>query len=222
MPSPSPFDHPNLILSEHKAYDALFTKIRDVKTTTPDFVLYSKRLMRLLAEDTIAALPHRSTIIETPCCPNFEGSSLDVDKICIVSIVRAGDSLMEAVRECLPQAHIGKILIQRDESSELKEPKFYYKKMPQNVESMNIILCDPMLATGGSAEAAIRTLKDECGVALNKITFSNVISCPEGLKRMSEVYPEVKIITACIDEKLNDDKYIVPGLGDYGDRFFGT
>jgi len=145
-----------------------------------------------------------------------------VDKICAISIIRAGDSLLQAVLECLPEAHVGKILIQRNEESKEKEPILYYSKMPPGVENMHILLCDPMLATGGSALCAIETLKEKYGIKTEKIIFANMICCPEGLKTMGASYPEIKIVTACIDEKLNDEKYIVPGLGDYGDRFFNT
>jgi len=194
-----------------------------VKTTPEDFAFYAKRAMRLLAEDAIAELQTSPITIQTPCVDQFEGTAVvDKNQICAVSIVRAGDSLLEAVRECLPGVPVGKILIQRDEESPGKEAKLFYAKMPPGVKDMTIILCDPMLATGGSAMKAIETLVSEFGVSPSNILFANMICCPEGLLSMATAYPQIKIVTACIDECLNDQKYIVPGLGDYGDRFFNT
>ncbi len=142
--------------------------------------------------------------------------------MCAVSIIRSGDALVESFRECLPGISVGKILIQRNEESIQKEAKYYYSKMPKDVGEMDIILCDPMLATGGSAKAAIEVLVEEYKINTNRIIFANMISCPEGLKALGDTYPEIKVVSACIDDRLNEDKYIVPGLGDYGDRFFNT
>lgn len=214
--------HPRLVVSPSKAFGHLFTKIRDANTKPADFASTAKRAMRLLAEDAIAELPTRSVEVETPCGP-AAGVHVDADEnLCAVSIIRAGDSLLESVRECLPSVSVGKILIQRNEDSEEKEPKLFYSKMPPRVADMNILLCDPMLATGGSAKMAIETLVSKHNVKPERIIFANVICCPEGLGAMAEAYPEVKIVTACVDKKLNEEKYIVPGLGDFGDRFFGT
>jgi len=213
--------HPNLVVGPSKAYSTIFTEMRKADNSPIVFASYARRAMRLLAEDAIAELPTKQTQIITPCGPTA-GTELAVDKICAISIIRAGDSLLQAVLECLPEAHVGKILIQRNEASEEKEPILYYSKMPPNVENMHILLCDPMLATGGSALCAIQTLREEYGIKAENIIFANMICCPEGLKAMADAHPEIKIVTACIDEKLNEEKYIVPGLGDYGDRFFNT
>ena len=113
-------------------------------------------------------------------------------------------------------------MIQRDESHPDKIAKLFYSKMPPGVESMHVLLCDPMLATGGSAVKALETLCTEYKVDPRKIVFANMICAPEGLKVLARAYPDVKIVTATVDECLNDEKFIVPGLGDYGDRFFGT
>jgi len=176
---------------------------------------------RILAEEAIAELPTTHSAIQTPCSP-FEGTHIDTDNLCAVSIIRSGDALLESVRECLPSVAVGKILIQRNEESKEKEAVFYYSKMPPGVENMNVLLCDPMLATGGSAKAAIDCLVEKYHVRKERIFFVNMITCPEGLKTMAEDYPEIKIISACVDDGLNEEKYIIPGLGDYGDRFFNT
>jgi len=178
--------------------------------------------MRLLAEEAIAELPsQRNVEVMTPCGP-APGVEINTANVCAVSIIRAGDSLLEAVRECLLGVKTGKILIQRNEESKEKEPKLFYSKMPPGVDKMDILLCDPMLATGGSAKMAILTLVTKYNVDPARIVFANMICCPEGLKEMHNVYPEVKIVTAMVDDCLNDEKFIVPGLGDYGDRFFNT
>lgn len=177
--------------------------------------------MRLLAEDAIAELPERAVVVTTPCSVT-SGFEIDTSNLCAVSIIRAGDSLLESVRECLPGVHVGKILIQRNEESPDKEANLYYSKLPPGVEDMDILLCDPMLATGGSAKMAIHTLMVKYSVKPERIIFANMICCPEGLHAMAKAYPEVKVVTARVDECLNEEKYIVPGLGDYGDRFFNT
>jgi uracil phosphoribosyltransferase len=116
---------------------------------------------------------------------------------------------------------VGKILIQRDEDHPQKIPQFYYSKFPKQIANMYVLLCDPMLATGGSAVAAIQCLIQH-GVNPDKLILANMICAPEGLRILAKQYPMVKIVTASVDETLNEEKFIVPGLGDYGDRFFNT
>ena len=233
--------HPNLIVCTSKALPILFTKLRNKTTNHVDFVKYSKRVMRIVAEEALAEFPTIEVDVETPCGPckgiqhvgcnngdNNDDSGNGNEypsNICAVSIVRSGDALLESVLEVEPGIKVGKILIQRDEEHPEKIPKLFYSKLPPNVsQSCNggILLCDPMLATGGSAMMAIQVLQEKYQIDTSKIIFANVICAPEGLQAMSQKYPEIKIVTACVDEKLNSDKFIVPGLGDYGDRFFGT
>jgi uracil phosphoribosyltransferase len=212
----------NLILSQSKAYATLFTKMRDVNTSSGDFVKYSKRAMRLLAEDAIAEFPSPALQIKTPC-GTFAGTQmLDPTQICAVSIIRSGDALLETVRECIPECSVGKILIQRDESHPDKPAKLFYSKMPPSVADKYVLLCDPMLATGGSAHVALDVLVVTYKVKPHRIIFANMICAPEGVDAIHKVYPKVKIVTACVDEALNAHKFISPGLGDYGDRFFNT
>ena len=178
--------------------------------------------MRLLAEDALAEFPLTPIAIETPCGP-FEGlESLPPTEICAVSIVRSGDALLEIVRDILPGCKVGKILIQRDESHPKKLPKLFYSKLPPNVQDMHVLLCDPMLATGGSAITALDVLVNGNKVDPTKIIFANMICAPQGLRALAGAYRDVKIVTAMVDKELNEEKYIVPGLGDYGDRFFNT
>ena len=140
--------------------------------------------MTILAEETLAHLPLATSkvSVQTPCA-SFEGEEVDVDKICCVSIVRAGDSLLGRFRAVMPGVSVGKILIQRDESTKEKEAKLFYSKLPPGIEKKQVVLCDPMLATGGSAKKAIESLVD-VGVPPSSIVFSNVVSCPEGLMAM--------------------------------------
>ena len=123
------------------------------------------------------------------------------------------------MRRVVPDAKTAKILIQRDE--ETAQPVLMYSKLPPKIEAMNVLLCDPMLATGGSALTAIKVLKD-AGVPEERITFANVVSCPEGLANLKKHAPKVVVVTSAVDEGLDARKYIVPGLGDFGDRYYGT
>ena len=121
--------------------------------------------------------------------------------------------------QCCRSIRIGKILIQRDEAT--AEPFFYYAKLPQDIAERCVLLLDPMLATGGSAMKAVEHLLEK-GVPQAAIIFLNIISCPEGLRAFTEQYPDIHIVTAELDERLDEKKYIIPGIGDFGDRYFGT
>ena len=200
---------------------------KDENTGAAEFVHYSKRIMRLLVEETAAALPSKPLTINTPTNIRYKGQVNIIDtnpeKVCLVSIIRAGDALLESFRELFPGATVGKMWIQRNESSSTKEAVHSCTKLPPAINEMEaVVLCDPMLATGGSSMAALHTLIDDYGVKPERIVFSNVISCPEGLDALAKDFPDVKIVTAWVDEGLNQEKFILPGLGDYGDRFFNT
>ena len=128
--------------------------------------------------------------------------------------------MLDVFMELVPESTVGKILIQRNEESAAKEPILFYSKLPSLV-GKNVVLVDPMLATGGSAKVAVQVLIDK-GALESKITFLNVVSCPLGLTSLLEAYPAITVVTGSIDYGLNSNKYIVPGLGDFGDRYFGT
>lgn len=215
--------HPNLVVLQNKSLVHLFTKIRDRTSGSQDFEFFATRLMNLLAEETLAEISTTPVTVETPCSVPFAGTTYDPRSIVLVSIIRAGDSLLESFRKLLPGSSVGKILIQRDESKADKPAVQTYFKCPVDIGApgKTVVICDPMLASGGSCIRAIQSLV-EVGVAPERIIFANVICCPEGLRKMAEVFPQVKIVTAAIDDGLNKDKFIVPGLGDYGDRFFNT
>ena len=131
--------------------------------------------------------------------------------------MRAGESMEQGLRDCCRSVRIGKILIQRDE--ETAQPKMFYSKLPDDISNRYVFLLDPMLATGGSAAMAVDVLKER-GVPSNRILFLNLLASPEGIEMFKEKYPEVKIITGAIDSGLDEKKYITPGLGDFGDRYY--
>ncbi|CAD6975598.1 unnamed protein product [Tilletia controversa] len=140
-------------------------------------------------------------------------------RICGVSILRAGEAMEAGLRECCRSVRIGKILIQRDE--ETAKPKLFYAKLPEDISERWVLLLDPMLATGGSACQAIRVLLDH-GVRAERILFLNLVASPEGLKAIYDEFPEVRTISGWVDQGLDGKSYIVPGLGDFGDRYFSA
>lgn len=223
--NPDPQRWPNLyVLPPTRAVISLFTTIRDKSTPHGRFAAAADRLMRLLAEEGLAQLPGAEHVTVTTPCGTFDGlRSAHPKNVIAVSIVRAGDTLLEAARAICPQVSVGKILIQRDEADDLKRPKLFYIKLPPGTGTsvQAVLLVDPMLATGQSAKLAIRELLAR-GVAEESIVFLNVVACPEGLDALFAAHPQVRIVTGAVDSHLNAQRYICPGLGDFGDRFFGT
>ncbi len=200
----------------------LYAKIRDRNTSNERFAFYANRIMTVLAEEAIGQFVEHALSVVTPTAAQFTGSLIEEERFCVVSIVRAGDSLLEAVRRLLPTAKVGKILIQRDESTPQKLPKLFYSKFPPYMTNDFVLLCDPMLATGGSALCALDILVKEKGVHPLLIVFVCVVAAPEGIQAVQAAYPEVRIVAGMIDKGLNEEKYIMPGLGDFGDRFYNT
>ncbi|CAM9240975.1 unnamed protein product [Ectocarpus sp. 13 AM-2016] len=210
-------DDDKLVVCESKALAHLFTRIRNRDTPPPVFRFYATRMMRILAEEGIACLESSRQFITTPTAATFSSPFVNESNVCIVSILRAGDALAEAAQACIPTAPVGKILIQRDEESSDKHPVLFYKKLPSKIAKMQVLLCDPMLATGGSALMAIRCLV-EAGVKEAAIVFITVVVCPEGIGALRAEFPEVTIVTGAMDDCLDEKRYILPGLGDFGDR----
>jgi uracil phosphoribosyltransferase len=214
--------HPNLVVVESRALKSLFTALRDESTLHLDFATHADRLMTLLAEEGLAHLPGVvPTTVTTPCGVYHGLKAVPAHQVVAVSIVRAGDTLLEAVRRVEPGVAVGKILIQRDEADQEKLPRLFFCKVPHDIKGRTVLLVDPMLATGQSASVAIEQLLLR-GVPAERIVFLNVVSCPEGLAVLGSRYPAVKVVTAAVDEGLNQQLYIVPGLGDFGDRYYGT
>jgi len=156
--------------------------------------------------------------VTTPTGHQYKGVKF-TSKLCGVSIIRAGESMESALRAVCRDIRIGKILIQRNE--ETGKPILYYAKLPQDISERYVLLLDPMLATGGSAIMAVQVLIDH-GVPEENVIFINLISAPEGIEAMREKFPKVIIVTTEVDERLNEKFYIMPGIGDFGDRYFGT
>jgi len=142
-------------------------------------------------------------------------------QLCVVSIVRSGDILLESIRKLEPGIRVGKILIQRDESTEDKRPVFFYDKLPSDISKSYVLLVDPMVGTAGSMLCATDKLIDH-GVKPANILFVNLFSCEEGIGKIQARHPDIKIITLAIDDYMNSHKYLIPGVGDFGDRYYGT
>ena len=194
------------------------TIIRNRSTDRSEFVFYSDRIIRLLVEEGLNHLPFAETTVQTPTGADYAGLAF-TGKVCGVSIMRAGEAMEKALRDCCRSIRIGKILIQRDELTH--QPKLFYAKLPPDIKDRYCLLLDPMLATGGSAAKAIEVLL-ESGVEENKIIFLNLVAAPEGIDALLARHPRITIITGAVDDELNASKYIVPGLGDFGCRYFGT
>ncbi|SCU95973.1 LANO_0E12046g1_1 [Lachancea nothofagi CBS 11611] len=194
----------------------LYTIIRDQDTRRPDFIFYADRIIRLLVEEGLNHLPVTPRTVETSTNQKFDGVSF-MGKICGVSIVRAGESMEQGLRECCRSVRIGKILIQRDEETAL--PKLFFEKLPEDISERFVFLLDPMLATGGSAAMATEVLINR-GVKQERIFFLNLICSKEGVDLYHSKFPDVKIVTGAVDSGLDENRYLTPGLGDFGDRYY--
>ncbi|CAH7676936.1 uracil phosphoribosyltransferase-domain-containing protein [Phakopsora pachyrhizi] len=206
----------SLTLTQTTQLDGLMTILRNQETPRSEFIFTADRIIRLLVEEGLNHLPVEPLKVKTPTGSEYEGVSF-LGKICGVSIMRAGESMEAGLRECCRSVRIGKILIQRDEETAL--PKLFYAKLPDDISDRYVLLLDPMLATGGSAIKAMEVLIEN-GVPEERILFLNLVASPEGLENVFSKHPSVKVISAWVDEGLDEKKYIVPGLGDFGDRYF--
>lgn len=207
-----------ILLPQTNQLIGLYSIIRSKDTKRSDFIFYSDRIIRLLVEAGLNELPVEPKTIETPLNVDYEGINF-LGKICGVSIVRAGESMEQGLRDCCRAVRIGKILIQRDEETAL--PKLFYEKLPEDISERYVFLLDPMLATGGSAMLATEVLISR-GVKPERIFFLNLLAAPEGIANYHSKFPDIKIITGGIDPKLDDKKRIYPGLGDFGDRYYAV
>jgi uracil phosphoribosyltransferase len=201
-------DHP---LIQHK-----LTMLRDIRTGSKDFRDLVKEISMLMAFEMTRELSLENVEIETPLC-KMQAKTLSGKKLGIIPILRAGLGMVDGVLQLVPAAKVGHIGLYRD--PETLKPVEYYCKLPSDIADRELFVLDPMLATGGSANAAIQFIKDRGGV---NIRLVSLIAAPEGVKAVNESHPDVDIFVAAMDEYLNDHAYIVPGLGDAGDRLFGT
>ena len=202
------FDHP---LIQHK-----LAVLRNKNTSVKEFRELISEISGLMCYEATRNLPTEEVQVETPIT-TAKCRMLSGKKLAIVPILRAGLGMVDAMVDLIPSAKIGHIGLYRD--PETHEPVEYYCKLPEDVENRQVYVVDPMLATGGSAVAAIDFLKKH---GCKSIIMMNIIGCPEGVKAVTEAHPDVDLYIAAIDEKLNEHAYIVPGLGDAGDRIFGT
>jgi uracil phosphoribosyltransferase len=198
---------------DHALAGHLLAQLRSQETAPPVFRTLAKRLALTLALEAIRDLPTTEIAVRTPL---EETTGQVLDDLVAVPILRAGLGMLEAVTELFPEVAVGYIGLERDEAS--LEPQSYYRKLPP-VDGRHVLVLDPMLATGGSGSAATSAVK-EGGPA--SIRFVCVVAAPEGIRKMEADHPDVPIFTAAIDRQLNERGYIVPGLGDFGDRLFGT
>ncbi|WWC65963.1 uracil phosphoribosyltransferase [Kwoniella dejecticola CBS 10117] len=194
-----------LVLSPTRQLQSLLTIIRDEKTQRGDFVL----IIRLLVEEGLNHLPVIDKKVTTPTGKVYDGVAFQ-GRICGVSIMRAGEAMEAGLRDCCRSVRIGK-------DEETYQPKLFYAKLPDDIAKRYVLLLDPMLATGGSCIKAIEVLLEH-GVEEEKILFLNLIASPEGIQKVCTRFPKLRIITAWVDEGLDNNSYIVPGLGDFGDR----
>ena len=201
-------DHP---LIQHK-----LAVLRNKETSVKEFRELISEISGLMCYEATRNLPTEEVLVETPIT-TAKCRMLSGKKLAIVPILRAGLGMVDAMVDLIPSAKIGHIGLYRD--PETHEPVEYYCKLPEDIGNRVTFVVDPMLATGGSAVAAIDFLKKH---GCRQIIMMNVIGCPEGIKRVQEAHPDVELYLAACDEKLNDHAYIVPGLGDAGDRIFGT
>lgn len=195
----------------------LLTILRNKKTTIDQFRQASEKLGLVLANEVSSHLEKEKISIETPMAAT-QGYKFKND-IVLVPILRSGIALLSPFMSFFPKATVGFVGLQRDEKTAIAE--LYYYKVPPIKDTDDVILLDPMIATGGSAIDALKILKDN-GAKEEKIIFAAVIAATEGLERVKKEFPKIKIIIPHVDSKLNTKKFIVPGLGDFGDRFFGT
>ena len=200
---------------KHSLIKHKVTNIRKIETKTKDFYQNVSEIAGLMAYEISRNFPLKEVEIQTPICKTVQYEI--ANEITIVPILRAGLGMVDGIRSMIPTAKVGFIGLYRDE--ETLEPVEYYAKFPENVSSSIVLVVDPMLATGGSAIAAIDMLKKR---GCTNISYVGLVGAPEGVKNLSTAHPDIEIYLAALDEKLNENGYIVPGLGDCGDRLFGT
>lgn len=207
-------DH--LTVVTHPLVQHKLTIMREKDTSTASFRRLLREISLLLAYEVTRELPMTTKHIETPL-QAMDAPSIDGKKLVLVSILRAGNGLLDGILELIPAARVGFIGLYRDPAT--LHPVQYYCKLPDHLEDRISIVVDPMLATGNSSVAAVDLLKK---AGAKNIRFLCLLAAPEGIARMTEAHPDVPIVTAAVDSHLNDHGYIVPGLGDAGDRMFGT
>ena len=206
----------HLTVVKHPLVQHKLTLMREKTTSTAVFRQLLREISQLLAYEVTHQLPVTTRRIETPL-EEMDAPVLDGRKLALISILRAGNGLLDGMLELIPSARVGFVGLYRDE--ETLQPVQYYFKVPEMLDERLSIVVDPMLATGNSSAAAVDLVKQ---AGAKDIRFLCLLAAPEGVERMKEAHPDVPIVTASLDERLNEMGYILPGLGDAGDRMFGT
>ena len=205
-----------LHIIEHPLIEHKLSLMRDKETGTKDFKELLNEIAMLMGYEVTRDLPLEDKVIETPIC-KMTAKKISGKKLAIVPILRAGLGMVDGLTRLVPVAKVGFIGLYRDPTTH--KPVEYYCKLPEDIDKRIVIVADPMLATGGSAVDAVTILKKR---GCNNIKLMNLVVAPEGVKAFREAHPDVDIYAAALDDKLNENAYIVPGLGDAGDRIFGT
>ncbi|WP_305971454.1 MULTISPECIES: uracil phosphoribosyltransferase [unclassified Mameliella] len=205
-----------LTVVKHPLVQHKLTLMREKGTSTASFRRLLREISLLLAYEITRDLPLSERRIETPMC-EMDAPVIEGKKLALISILRAGNGLLDGILELVPAARVGFVGLYRDE--ETLQPVQYYNKLPTQMNSRLAIVVDPMLATGNSSAAAVDLVKQ---AGATDIRFLCLLAAPEGVQRMADAHPDVPVVTAALDERLNEQGYIVPGLGDAGDRMFGT
>jgi uracil phosphoribosyltransferase len=211
---PAPF--PNLTVLDHPLIQHKLSILRDRRTTTRDFKQLVNEIATLMAFEVTKDLATEPVEIETPL-ERMTGRQVSGKKLTLVPILRAGLGMVEGIAQLIPSARVGHIGLYRDH--ETLKPVDYYFKIPHDEVERDFFILDPMLATGGSAVAAVAALK---AAGARRIRFLSLVAAPEGVQRLLEAFPDVPVFAAALDRQLNEHGYILPGLGDAGDRLFGT
>lgn len=209
-------DFPNCTVVDHPLVKHKLTLMRRAETSTAGFRALLQEISLLLAYEALRDLKLRDEEIQTPLT-KMSAPVLDGKKLVLVAILRAGQGILDGMLQLVPSARVGHIGMYRDPET-LMAVEYYYK-VPGQLQDRDVVVCDPMLATGNSAVAAISRLKKSKPGSLR---FVSLLACPEGLANLREHHPDVHVYTAAVDERLDEHGYIVPGLGDAGDRLFGT
>ena len=211
-------DFPQVLVVDHPMVQHKLAILRNKETSTSKFRALVKELAIFLGYEATRHFQLEPVQIETPICKTT-AYILKGRKVAVVPILRAGLGMADGILELIPAARVGHIGMYRDH--ETHQPVEYYCKLPEDIDTREVLIVDPMLATGGSATMAIEFLKKR-GVPAQKISLLVIIAAPEGIRAVAAEDPAVRIYTCAIDERLNENAYIVPGLGDAGDRIFGT
>ena len=206
----------NVVILDHPLVSHKITLLRDKNTNSKQFRELVEEISMLITYESLRNLPTEEIEVETPICKTRSKVIAGKD-IAIVPILRAGLGMTSGILALLPTTKVGHIGLYRDH--ETLEPHEYYCKLPEDIAERDVILLDPMLATGGSASAAVNFLKQR---GVQHIKLMSILAAPEGIERVTREHPDLLVYVACVDEKLNEHGYIVPGLGDAGDRLFGT